>query len=120
MEKLENAEQAIRLWAARFLGDHRFAAGVEHGFAIQLTDGTQAQGLARWAFEPGPPRRVIEGAAAELVINVSSATLLALANGELNAQVAYLSGAVQLEGNIENALELHGFFDVRVKNDSSA
>jgi putative sterol carrier protein len=105
--QFERAEQVFNHWASRLLGDPRVSSELGHSFAFEIVDEASSSLGQRWVFSPGPPPKVSEGEGrADCTILVSAKTLLAIANCELNPQVAYLSGAIKLSGQIENALKL--------------
>ena len=109
--QFERAEQVFNHWASRLLGDPKVSAELKHAFAFEIVDDASgAIGTSfgqRWVFSPGSPPKVSQGEGrADCAVLLSAKTLLAIANGELNPQVAYLSGAIKLSGQIENALKL--------------
>jgi putative sterol carrier protein len=114
-----SVDEVLHHWAARILGDPRLAEQLEHTFAFEILEDSDLPHLRRWVFQPGPPPKVVEGEGrAECTVSVSAPTLLRLANNELNPQAAYLSGALKLKGQIENALRLHVLFRQELQTDA--
>ncbi len=64
-----------------------------------------------WVFQCRDPLKVTEeDSDADCVLNMEEADFVALGNGKLNPQIAFLMGKIKLSGDLELALRLHRLF----------
>ena len=103
---MQTPREIIAHWSAKLQAQPERFQGIGGTFKFSVA----GVGGGTWLIACKPPVAVTEGdGPADCIIDIDSADFVALANHELNPQVAYLSGKIRVSGNISLALSLGDF-----------
>ena len=90
-------------WSARILGDRDLSAELNMSAKFVV----QGRGGGVWFFDcRGTPQVSTEDKEADCTVTIGAETLVRMAAGELNPQVAYLQGKIRVGGDRIAALRL--------------
>lgn len=100
---MNTPQDVINNWSARVLADPKGIAKLDATYKFVVT-GT---GGGSWLFRCKDPVSVSAGQGdAECTITMNAPDFVLLAKGELNPQMAFMSGRLDVEGDLELALKL--------------
>lgn len=115
---MESVHEVFASWEARIAGDPERARAVATTYLFLLSDfpGNQPDGARNargWLVSLKEPLGVKEAVSSELsadcTITITSKDLISIARGDLNPQVAFLEGRIQIGGSMERAIGLSFF-----------
>ena len=100
---MNTPQDVIKNWSARVLADPQGIAKLGATYKFVVT----GPGGGSWIFRCKDPVAVSEGDGnAECTIRMNAPDFVALGKGELNPQMAFMSGRLDVEGDLELALKL--------------
>ena len=100
---MNTPQDVIKAWTARVLADPKGIAQLDaiYKFVVKGTGG------GSWLFRCKNPVAVSEGeGTADCTISMNASDFVALGKGELNPQMAFMSGRLDVEGDLDLALKL--------------
>jgi putative sterol carrier protein len=104
---MNTPQDVINHWTAKLLGDRRCAQQLDAVYKF-VVDGATG---GRWIVSCKDPVSVSEGdGPADCTVQTSADDFVALANGALNPQAAFIMGKIKISGNINLALRLVNLF----------
>ncbi|MBN8549536.1 MAG: SCP2 sterol-binding domain-containing protein [Deltaproteobacteria bacterium] len=100
---MNSPQDVIKTWTARVLADPQGIAALDATYKFIV----KGPGGGSWVFRCKNPVGVSEGeGAADCTISMNAGDFVCLAKGELNPQMAFMSGKLDVEGDLELALKL--------------
>lgn len=103
---MQNVGDVLSAWGAKISSDQEGARALNAVFCLQI-DGDDG---GEWFLECRERLGLLEHHPnPDCTIRVSSQDLIAIANGSLNPQLAFLAGRIELSGRVEEALKLSFF-----------
>lgn len=102
-------KEIIESWTIRLMAKPAVAQEINASFKFVVTgkDG------GTWVVDCRDPVQLDEGErAADCTLELSSEDFLAIADGKLNPQLAFMSGKLRLAGDLSQALKLSRIFSV--------
>lgn len=100
---MDTPQEIINSWSARVLADPKGIAKLDATYKFVVT----GAGGGSWIFRCKEPVAVSEGqGSADCTITMNAPDFVALGKGELNPQMAFMSGRLDVDGDLELALKL--------------
>lgn len=100
---MNTPQEVITNWSAKVLADSKISTRLNAVYKFVVN----GAGGGTWVFScKGQPSISSGDAPADCTITMGASDFVALANGELNPQMAFMSGKLDIEGDMELALRL--------------
>jgi putative sterol carrier protein len=100
---MNTPQDVITAWSARLLADAKNLKNLDATYKFVV----KGSGGGSWLFRCKDPVSVNSGEGpADCTITMAAADFVALGKGDLNPQMAFMSGQLNIDGDIELALKL--------------